>query len=306
MSFGGSQWCRPTPSDEHQSMDWNEHRSTSDVQHRSTESVALCEMVRIMTHDEFAAKHPHPPKPFHVNINRKSEQTADRQRELTADQQPTLVLDRRAPLCYLVQLTKINLARLYALRNPSQPSETPTDNIKDDLWHVSKEEKLQERDFDVKSSMSFGGSHWCRPTPSDEHQSMDWDEHRSTLDVQHRSTESVALCKMVRIMTHDEFAAKHPHPPKPFHVNINRKSEQTADRERELTADQQPTLVLDRRAPLCYRVQLPKINLAQLYALRNPSQPSETPTDNISFSMVSYGSLSYYLQNAPKSPLSSK
>ncbi|KAF2593940.1 hypothetical protein F2Q70_00042392 [Brassica cretica] len=153
--------------------------------------------------------------------------------------------------------------------------------IEDDLWHVSKEEKLQERDFDVKSSMSFGGSHWCRPTPSDEHQSMDWDEHRSTSDVQHRSTESVALCKMVRIMTHDEFAAKHPHPPKPFHVNINRKSEQTADRERELTADQQPTLVLDRRAPLCYRVQLPKINLAQLYALRNPSQPSETPTDNI-------------------------
>ena len=99
------------------------------VQHRSTESVASCEMVRFMTHEEFAAKHPHPPKPFHVNINRKSEQTADRQRELTADQQPTLVLDRRAPLCYLVQLTKINLARLYALRNPSQPSETPTDNI---------------------------------------------------------------------------------------------------------------------------------------------------------------------------------
>ncbi|KAF3525412.1 hypothetical protein F2Q69_00046133 [Brassica cretica] len=154
--------------------------------------------------------------------------------------------------------------------------------IEDDLWHVSKEEKIQERDFDVKSSMTFGGSHWCRPTPSDEHQSMDWDEHRSTLDVHHRSTESVALCKMVRIMTHDEFAAKHPHPPKPFHVNINQKSEQTADRERELTADREPTLVLDRRAPLCYQVQLPKINLARLYALRNPSQPSETPTDNIS------------------------
>ncbi|KAF2589015.1 hypothetical protein F2Q70_00038622 [Brassica cretica] len=30
---------------------------------------------------------------------------------------------------------------------------------------VVKEEKLQEGDFKVESSMSFGGSHWCRPRP---------------------------------------------------------------------------------------------------------------------------------------------
>ncbi|KAF3575333.1 hypothetical protein F2Q69_00059136 [Brassica cretica] len=60
--------------------------------------------------------------------------------------------------------------------------------VEDDFWQVVKEEKLQEGDFDVESSMSFGGSQWCRPTPIDENRSMEWDEQRSTLDVQHRST----------------------------------------------------------------------------------------------------------------------
>ena len=60
--------------------------------------------------------------------------------------------------------------------------------IEDDFWQVVKEEKLQEGDFDVESSMSFGGSQWCRPTPIDENRSIEWDEQRSTLDVQHRST----------------------------------------------------------------------------------------------------------------------
>ena len=41
--------------------------------------------------------------------------------------------------------------------------------IGDDFWQVVKEEKLQEGDFKVESLMSFGGSHWCRSTPSHEH-----------------------------------------------------------------------------------------------------------------------------------------
>ncbi|KAF2551136.1 hypothetical protein F2Q68_00034971 [Brassica cretica] len=48
------------------------------------EPVASCETVMIMTHDEFAAIHPHPPKPLHVDIDRQktpidniSEQTED-------------------------------------------------------------------------------------------------------------------------------------------------------------------------------------------------------------------------------------
>ena len=36
--------------------------------------------------------------------------------------------------------------------------------IDDDLWQVVKQEKLQEGDFKVESSMSFCGSHWCQST----------------------------------------------------------------------------------------------------------------------------------------------
>ncbi|KAF3558837.1 hypothetical protein F2Q69_00013761 [Brassica cretica] len=43
--------------------------------------------------------------------------------------------------------------------------------IEDDFWQVVKEEKLKEGDFEVESLMSFGGSHWCRSTPTTEHRS---------------------------------------------------------------------------------------------------------------------------------------
>ena len=154
--------------------------------------------------------------------------------------------------------------------------------IEDDFWQGVKEEKLQEGEFDVESSMSFSNSHLCRPRPTDEYRSMEWDEHRSTSDVQHRSTGSVASGETVRIMTHEKFVARHPHPPKPLHVNIDRHSKQVTDRQRDSIGDRQLTSVIDRRAPLCYQVQLPKIDVARLNALRNPSQPSETPTHNIS------------------------
>ena len=85
----------------------------------------------------------------------------------------------------------------------------------DDFWQVVKDEKLQEGDFQVEKSMSFGGSHWCRPTPSYEHRPTETVEHRSTSDSPHRSTEEVAACATMRIRTHKEFVAKHPHPPKP-------------------------------------------------------------------------------------------
>ncbi|WZZ50979.1 hypothetical protein YC2023_051086 [Brassica napus] len=41
--------------------------------------------------------------------------------------------------------------------------------IDDDFWQVVKQEKLQEGDFEVESSMSFGGPYWCRSTPDLEH-----------------------------------------------------------------------------------------------------------------------------------------
>ena len=85
--------------------------------------------------------------------------------------------------------------------------------IGDDLWQVVKEETLQEGDFEVESLMSFGGSRWCRSTPSHEYQSTDVIQNRSTSSPGHRSTaptELTASCNAVTIMTHEEFAAKHP------------------------------------------------------------------------------------------------
>ncbi|KAF3604650.1 hypothetical protein F2Q69_00037571 [Brassica cretica] len=40
-------------------------------------------------------------------------------------------------------------------------------------FQVVKQEKLQEGDFEVESLMSFGGSHWCRSTPSHKHRSTE-------------------------------------------------------------------------------------------------------------------------------------
>ncbi|KAF3544092.1 hypothetical protein DY000_02006997 [Brassica cretica] len=67
----------------------------------------------------------------------------------------------------------------------------------DDFWQVVKHEKLGEGDFEVESSMSFGGSHWCRPMSMDAHRSTDHDEDRSTDYSRNRSTssaESTAEC----------------------------------------------------------------------------------------------------------------
>ncbi|KAF3600510.1 hypothetical protein F2Q69_00036643 [Brassica cretica] len=72
--------------------------------------------------------------------------------------------------------------------------------------------------------MSFGGSHWCRSTPDFEHRSTNFTQNRSTGSPEHRSmtpTESTASCNAVRIMTHEQFAAKHPHLSSPVYVTID-------------------------------------------------------------------------------------
>ena len=97
--------------------------------------------------------------------------------------------------------------------------------IEDDFREVVKEEKLQEGDFEVESLMRFGGSHRCRSTPDFEHRSTSPSPNRSTGSPEHRPmtpTESTASCNVVRILTHEEFAAKHPHPPNPDNVRITR------------------------------------------------------------------------------------
>ncbi|KAF2588808.1 hypothetical protein F2Q70_00039046 [Brassica cretica] len=63
-----------------------------------TESTASCNAVRILTHEEFAARHPHPPSLVYVKIDRHSDTPVDRQKETAIDRQPPAPIDRRAPL----------------------------------------------------------------------------------------------------------------------------------------------------------------------------------------------------------------
>ena len=60
--------------------------------------------------------------------------------------------------------------------------------LDDDFWQVVKHEKFGEGDFEVESSMSFGGSHWCRPMSMDTHRWTDHDEigQQITLNINRR------------------------------------------------------------------------------------------------------------------------
>ncbi|KAF3606136.1 hypothetical protein DY000_02049204 [Brassica cretica] len=130
--------------------------------------------------------------------------------------------------------------------------------------------------------MSFGGSLWCQPMSMDAHRSTDQDEVRSTDYSNHQSTssaKSTAECSAVRIMTHEEFAEKHPHPPYPFYVKIDRRHEPAVDRHRETDIDRPPTPPIDRRAPLTYRVRLPSIDSDRINALRPPPKPLANPPE---------------------------
>ncbi|KAF3572851.1 hypothetical protein F2Q69_00059852 [Brassica cretica] len=191
MSFSGSHWCRSTQDLEHRSTDVNQNRSIAIPEHRSTkptESTASCNAVRIMTHEEFPARHPHLTSHVYVKLDRQTGPAIDRHRETTIDRQPPAPIDRCAPHTYRVQIPKTDVARLNALRPQTKPSANPpetTSKNSDDAAEPmevdkapmgrtlrkrkGKQEKLQEEDFEVESSMSFSGSHWCRSTPDIEH-----------------------------------------------------------------------------------------------------------------------------------------
>ncbi|KAF3514190.1 hypothetical protein F2Q69_00004472 [Brassica cretica] len=92
-------------------------------------------------------------------------------------------------------------------------------------------QELQEGNFEVESLMSFGGSHWCRSTPTTEHRSTYTHQDRSTGVPEHRSTtpmESTASYNVVKILS-QKFAAKHPHPPSPDNVRIDRHANSNVD-----------------------------------------------------------------------------
>ncbi|KAF3489942.1 hypothetical protein F2Q69_00052886 [Brassica cretica] len=113
---------------------------------------------------------------------------------------------------------------------------------------VVKEEKLQEGYFEVESLMSFGGSQWCRSTPDLDHRSTYTSPNRSRGTPEHRSmtpTESTASCNAVKILTHEEFAAKHPHPPSPVNVRIDLHGNNNIDRHSEAAINRQPPASID-------------------------------------------------------------
>lgn len=123
--------------------------------------------------------------------------------------------------------------------------------INDDFWQVVKHEKLQEGNFEVESAISIGSSHWCRPTPTLDHRSTLDDDHRSSCPTYHRSTksiESVASSQPVRILTHEDFTAPHPHPPtilRLSNTDINRHTEPHINRQRDSTDDRHKQANID-------------------------------------------------------------
>ncbi|KAF2547619.1 hypothetical protein F2Q70_00021535 [Brassica cretica] len=100
MSFGGSQWCRSTPDLEHRSTYTSPYQSTGTSEHRSrmpTESTASFNAVKILTHEEFAAKHPHPPSPDKVRIARRADTSIDRHGESPIHRHSEAAMDRQPP-----------------------------------------------------------------------------------------------------------------------------------------------------------------------------------------------------------------
>ena len=55
----------------------------------------------ILTHQEFAAKHPHPPSPDRVRIDRHANSNIDRHSEANIDRQPSPPIDRSRSSYYL-------------------------------------------------------------------------------------------------------------------------------------------------------------------------------------------------------------
>ncbi|KAG5397465.1 hypothetical protein IGI04_019279 [Brassica rapa subsp. trilocularis] len=129
--------------------------------------------------------------------------------------------------------------------------------------------------------MSLDGSQWCRPMSMNSHRSTDHDEDRWTDYSSHRTTSFAKLseCKAVRILTHEEFAAKHSHPPSTFYDKIDQSVEPTIDRQSESNVDRHNTPPIDRQAPLTYRLQLPSIDNDYINALRPPPKSLANPPE---------------------------
>ncbi|KAF3510963.1 hypothetical protein F2Q69_00006062 [Brassica cretica] len=120
--------------------------------------------------------------------------------------------------------------------------------------------------------------------PDHEHRSTVPSPNRSIASPKHRSMthmESTASCNVMRILAHEEFAAKHPDPPNPDNVRIARHAATPIDRHTDDDIDRQLTSSIDRRAPITYRVQMPKIDVARLNALSPKPKHSDNPPETV-------------------------
>ncbi|KAF3545174.1 hypothetical protein DY000_02005963 [Brassica cretica] len=181
-----------------------------------TESTASCNAVKILTHEEFAAKHPHPPSPDKVRIDRHANSKVDRYSEANTDRQPSPPIDRRAPITYRVQMSKIDVTRLNALRPKPKPSEqppepirTPSDDGDDPMEEdrVSTRRTLRRRKEKVAKHLKRGANEKEKENfqkrvfkiplhkPFEEayysHRLIDRDSHSNTVDSSHQKSTDI-------------------------------------------------------------------------------------------------------------------
>ncbi|KAG5410802.1 hypothetical protein IGI04_007121 [Brassica rapa subsp. trilocularis] len=152
-------------------------------------------------------------------------------------------------------------------------------NLYDQAGHlrnatVVRNENLEKGDFEVESSMSLGGSQWCRPMSMNSHRSTDHDEDRWTDYSRHRSTSSADSTEcnansQLSILTHPPLSMK----------KIDRSINSTIDRQSKSDIDRHNTPPVDRQAPLTYRVRLASIDNDYINALRPPPKPLANPPE---------------------------
>ncbi|KAG5388529.1 hypothetical protein IGI04_030070 [Brassica rapa subsp. trilocularis] len=236
-------------------------------------------------------RHQEMPRQMKINIDRylKTKAKPNYQNALTSllkpiDRCPQLTIDRCWQRCIGRRLNRLSIDTLLCLHLTDENG-----NLYDQAGHlrnatdrkIDAHGTLEEGDFEIESSMSLGGSQWCRPMSMNSHRSTNHDEDRWMDCSSHRSTSSAnsTECNAVRILTHEEFAAKHPHPPSPFYDKIDRSVEPTIDRQSEPDVDRHNTPPIDRQAPLTYRVRLPSIDNDYINALRPPPKPLANPPE---------------------------
>ncbi|KAG5375336.1 hypothetical protein IGI04_039932 [Brassica rapa subsp. trilocularis] len=225
------------------------------------------------------------PRHMKINIDRCTQAWLE-----PVDRCPQLSIDRCWQRCIGRRLNRLSIDTLLCLHLTGETQDLDENgNLYDQDGHlrnatghkIDAQGTLKEGDFKIESSMSLGGSQWCRPMSMNSHRSTYHDEDRWTDYSSHRSTSSAKSteCNAGRILTHEEFAAKHPHPPSPFCEKIDRYVEPTIDRQSESDVDRHNTPPIDRQTPLTYRVQLPSIDNDYINALRPPPKPLADPPE---------------------------